>query len=310
MAYAPLERAVMAALAHELRNEVPDLARQFIHSRPGQRRNSGLGLYTEMIPDRGRPRPGRSAGAVTLGPSGNLGTVHAMVGSLRDPIAFQVRLSNGSLLGLFGDSYGQDTRGVDFATTPFDQVFMLDAQGQSVAFEPAPATPADASAWRSPAPAPPPRAEPPHSTPAPARTAPAASQSAARTDARVAAKSAAHAAPKPAAKPAATPGQSLDALLSTGEPAAVREVLNAVFGAPTGEPAEPVSREDTISLVIGVWVTVAALAVIAMVVFDIEPFVGLIGWIAISSSLQRPKGLAAIRRGLEAWRRSRPNASG
>jgi len=128
--YTRLERAVMDALAHDLRGAIPDLAGQFEDSRPSQRRNSGFGLFTEMIVDRARPTP-------PSGPTGDLGTVHAMIGNLPDPIAFRARVRNGVLLGVLGDSYGQDTRAIDFATVTFDQVFTVDAQGRSIPFEPA-----------------------------------------------------------------------------------------------------------------------------------------------------------------------------
>ena len=94
--YTHLEQAVMAALAHDLRDSVPDLAGQFEESRPSQRRNSGFGLFTETIVDRNRPSP-------ASGPTGDLGSVHAMVGALSDPIAFKARMRNGVLLGLMGD---------------------------------------------------------------------------------------------------------------------------------------------------------------------------------------------------------------
>lgn len=128
--FTPLETAVLDALAWELRDAAPDLAGQFAESLPGQRRNTGSGLYTEVIVDRTRPAP-------LTTPSGRFGTVHAMVGDLPDPVAFQVELRAGRLLYLFGDAYGQDTRDIDFTTVPFDQVFTIDAGGQSVAFQPA-----------------------------------------------------------------------------------------------------------------------------------------------------------------------------
>lgn len=128
--FTPLETAVLDALAWELRDAAPDLAGQFAESLPGQRCNTGSGLYTEVIVDRTRPAP-------LTTPSGRFGTVHAMVGDLPDPVAFQVELRAGRLLYLFGDAYGQDTRDIDFTTVPFDQVFTIDAAGQSVAFEPA-----------------------------------------------------------------------------------------------------------------------------------------------------------------------------
>ncbi|WP_420470839.1 hypothetical protein [Brevundimonas sp. FT23042] len=128
--YTRLERAAMAALAHDLRAEIPDLAGQFEESHPSQRRNSGFGLFTEMVVDRHRPAP-------PSGPTGDFGAVHVMVGALPDPVAFKARFRNGVLLGLLGDSYGQDTRGIDFATVSFDQVFTVDAAGVSIPFEPA-----------------------------------------------------------------------------------------------------------------------------------------------------------------------------
>lgn len=128
--YTRLERAVMDALAHDLRTDIPDLAGQFEESRPSQRRNSGFGLFTEMIVDRTRPAP-------ATGPTGDFGTVHVMVGHLPDPIAFKARVRHGVLLGLIGDSYGQDTRAIDFSTVAFDQVFTVNAQGHSIPFEPA-----------------------------------------------------------------------------------------------------------------------------------------------------------------------------
>lgn len=125
-----LETAVVDALAWELGDIAPDLAGQFAESLPGQRRNTGSGMLTEMIVGRSRPAP-------LTTPTGRFGTVHAMVGDLPDPIAFQVQLRAGRLLYLFGDSYGQDTRHIDFATVRFDQVFTIDEDGASIAFDPA-----------------------------------------------------------------------------------------------------------------------------------------------------------------------------
>src|SRR5690606_1757486 len=112
----------MEALARELRGQVPDLAAQFAASRLTVRRNSGFGVFSEMLapPDR---RPG---------PSGDLGRVHVVIPGLADPLAFRVRLRDGRLMGLLGDSYGQDTRAIDFAATRFTQVFTIDDHGRSI----------------------------------------------------------------------------------------------------------------------------------------------------------------------------------
>lgn len=120
---------MLEALAWDLRDVVPDLAGQVEESWPGQRRNTGFGYFAELIVDRNRPSPG-------LKVHGRFGTVHAMIGDLPEPVAFQVELREGRLLALHADSYGQDTRAVDFATTPFDEVFTVDDAGESVLFDP------------------------------------------------------------------------------------------------------------------------------------------------------------------------------
>lgn len=128
--FTKLEREVMAAMAHDLRHVAPDLAGQFEESLPGTRRNTGSGLFSETIVSSRRPLSAERE-------TGRFGTVHAMVGDLPDPIAFQVELRNGRLLALHGDAYGQDTRAIDFTTVPFDQVFTLNDQGDSIPFDPA-----------------------------------------------------------------------------------------------------------------------------------------------------------------------------
>ena len=132
--FTKLEREIMAAVAHDLRHVAPDLSGQFEESLPGTRRNTGSGLFSEVIVSSRRPLSAERA-------TGFFGTVHAMVGDLPDPIAFQVELREGRLLALHGDAYGQDTRAIDFTTVAFDQVFTLNDQGESIAFDPAAASP-------------------------------------------------------------------------------------------------------------------------------------------------------------------------
>lgn len=120
---------MLEALAWDLRDLVPDLAGQVEESWPGQRRNTGFGYFAELIVNRDRPAPGLEA-------HGRFGTVHAMIGDLPEPVAFQVELREGRLLALHADSYGQDTRAVDFVATTFDEVFYLDETGESVLFDP------------------------------------------------------------------------------------------------------------------------------------------------------------------------------
>lgn len=124
-----LERAVLDALAWELRDTAPDLSGQVEDSLPGLRRNTGAGLLTELIVDRRRLPSGAEA-------TGLFGTAHAVIDGLSDPVAFQVELRQGRLIALHGFSYDQDTRAVDFATVPFEEVFLIDEAGESILFEP------------------------------------------------------------------------------------------------------------------------------------------------------------------------------
>lgn len=130
LAFTPLERAVLDALAWDLREVAPDLGGQVEEALPGVRRNTGAGAVTELIVARDRPLP-------TTGPTGRFGTVHAMVGDLADAVAFQVELRAGRLMALHADSYDQDTRALDFTTAPFEDVFIVNDAGESVLYEPA-----------------------------------------------------------------------------------------------------------------------------------------------------------------------------
>lgn len=132
----PLESAVMDAMVWQMGDSVPDLAAQAASSSPGLRRNTGAGLYSRMIVDANRATRNPDA-------TGLFGTVHVMVGDLPDPIGFQIELRQGRLTALHGQSYGQDTRAIDFSSTHFGEVFTVDARGQSVLYRPA---------WRAPDP--------------------------------------------------------------------------------------------------------------------------------------------------------------
>lgn len=132
----PLESAVMDAMVWQMGDSVPDLAAQAASSSPGLRRNTGAGLYSRIVVDADRIAANPDA-------TGLFGTVHVMVGDRPDPIGFQIELRQGRLMALHGQSYGQDTRAIDFSSTPFGEVFTVDARGQSVLYRPA---------WRAPDP--------------------------------------------------------------------------------------------------------------------------------------------------------------
>lgn len=253
--YTRLERVIMDALAHDLRGEVPDLAGQFEESRPSQRRNSGFGLFTEMIVDRARPAP-------PSGPTGDLGTVHAMVGALPDPIAFRARVRHGVLLGLMGDSYGQDTRSIDFASVAFSQVFTVDKYGQSIPFEPA--------RHMSPSPL---RELHRHNDHEPARSV----------------------APAPLRNVGALQRvQEVDA--------PVRDIAPQLDPAwTTDHVAGGKLPTDDASLLIGLWVLTAVGALILVFVFGLPLVFGVFFAIFVGRALKNPKVLARVRGVVDGW---------
>lgn len=248
--FTPLESDILDALAWDLRDVAPDLGGQFAEALPGARRNTGSGLFTELIVDRSRPSP-------LTDPTGRFGTVHAMVGDLPDPIAFQVELRQGRLLALHGDAYGQDTRAIDFARVPFDQIFVLNDQGDSIAYDPA--------ALMQPSPLldlqqhddhePPLLAEP---TPGDRGPVPWAQE--------------------PGLKPL------LDIVFGTVEPAA-RDAAAA---------EAPSDKSDQTSVLIGLWVAIAAVAFLAVVFFDVPFFLAVFGAAVLGQTLHKPKVRSAL----------------
>ena len=118
----PLESAVMDAMIWQMGDSVPDLRAQVAASSPGLRRNTGAGLYSQIVVDADRAVANPDA-------TGLFGTVHAMIAGLPDPVGFQIELRQGRLTALHGQSYGQDTRAIDFSTTAFEEVFTVDEAG-------------------------------------------------------------------------------------------------------------------------------------------------------------------------------------
>lgn len=152
-AFTTLERVVMEALA----SEIPGLAGQFARARPTVRRNTGFGVFTELLsPSWGEGSQSDRGGHVS-DVTGEFGTVHVMVANLPDPVAFTARLLNGRVVGVNGDAYGQDTRAIDFGAAHFGQVFTLDDQNRSIPFQ--------SRLTRAPEPAPAPRPPRPTSVP-------------------------------------------------------------------------------------------------------------------------------------------------
>lgn len=270
-----LETAVMAALAQELRGTLPDLAAQFAAARSGLRRNMAFGAYTGLTLDKSRP-------ATTA--DGRFGTVHVMVDGLADAVAFQVLMRHGTVAALQADSYGQDTRAINFDTVGFEQVFTLDAQGRSVPFE-ATTTPLPApTRILPPAPRPAQQAEPPRQAP---QVRPAS--------------------PPQIHKPQPTPPQR-DRAYTFGPNGAVSTPPPITSGSASTDMPDIASMDDK-TLLIGLWVVLAVVAFLLVTIFEVSWIFVLVPAIWIAQAIRRPAILSAIRKGLSAWQASARTSS-
>ena len=247
-----LESDVLDALAWALRELAPDLAGQFAEALPGVRRNTGQGLFTEIIVHRARPAPMTT-------PTGRLGTVHAMIDDLPDPIAFQVEMVAGRLIALHGDASGQDTRAIDFARLPYDQIFTVDGRGQSVAFDPAELMQPSPLLNLH---------DHPDRDPPPVVAAPLFDFGSVRGPGDAAAR------------------PLLDALF--GSPTGTR---------PGPPPADAAAEQaDQTSVRIGLWVVLGVIALFAVVVFDTSVFLAVIIVGVVGRFLNRPPVLSVLAR--------------
>lgn len=246
----------MSALAQDLRGLVPDIAAQFSRSRPTIRRNSGFGQFTEMLVDAHRSAPG--------GLSGDIGTVHVVITGLRHPVAFRARVRDGRLLGLLADSYGEDTRGIDFATVLFDQIFTVDAGGSPVHFAGThrPETAANQAKSRT-------EARQEANRPQPVRLAPTQSVP-------TSAPPRVQPAPAPVARQAPPP----------------RQPQLAEFK----HDPDVISDEDMMSMRIGLWAMIGVIGMLLFAVFGVPlPFLVVAGFV-IGRYFQTEKGLIVLRR--------------
>lgn len=276
-----LERAVMAALAHELLSTIPDLAAQFAAAKASQRRNMAFGAYTGLTLD--RPRPATTA-------DGPFGTVHVMIDGLQDAVAFQALMRHGTVAALQADSYGQDTRPINFDTVGFEQVFTLDAQGRSIPFELRPSSDEDRPIRRSPPPT-------PRHTPSPAEQA---------FPTRPAAQ------PRPASPPQFDKPQPAssqrDRAFTFGPNGAVSTPPPIITGSASSAMPDIASLDDR-TLRIGLWAAIAVVAFLIVTIFQISWIFVLVPGVWLAQMIRRPAVLSAIRKALVAWQASARTAA-
>ncbi|WP_296170478.1 hypothetical protein [uncultured Brevundimonas sp.] len=278
-----LERAVMAALAHELCGTIPDLAAQFAAAKASQRRNMAFGAYTGLTLD--RPHPATTA-------DGAFGTVHVMIDGLQDAVVFQALMRHGTVAALQADSYGQDTRAINFDTVGFEQVFTLDAQGRSIPFEPRPSSDDDRPIRRSAPPAPR-HTQRPVQQATPMRPAP-------------------QPAPRPQTDKPQPASSERDRAFTFGPNGAVSTPPpippGTGFGSRSADLPDIASLDDK-TLRIGLWAAIAVVAFLIVTIFQISWIFVLVPGVWLAQIIRRPAVLSAIRKALVAWQASARTAA-
>jgi hypothetical protein len=256
--FSRLESAVMAALAAELRHAVPDLAAQFRNARPGLKRNMTFGYYCGLTGGGARPASTRD---------GALGSVHVLIDGLHDAVAFRVLMRQGRAVAIEADSYGQDTRAIDFDHVGFEQVFTVNASGQSVLFEGPSAIPTASAAAR------------PRQIPA---------------------------APRPTAA-APAHAQSPAAVIVHPRPVQSGFGPNGAVGTPSTPRSQPEADTPNVApgvLLLGAWAVIAAVAVLAVLIFDLPIIFAAVAAFWIGNAVRQPKVLAALQRGVAEYQKS------
>lgn len=133
--FTKLELAVLDAIADETVEQAPELPGQIADARVVDRIQTRAGFITHIQVDPARTAPIESAPA-------QLGTIHADIAGLADPVGFRAVIEHGHLTALETETYGQDASAIDFATAPFGGLFRITPEGESVAVtSPAPVVP-------------------------------------------------------------------------------------------------------------------------------------------------------------------------
>ena len=123
--FTDLELAVLDAIADETTEQAPELPGQIADARVVGRTRTASGFITRLQIDPAHTAPIESAPA-------QLGTIHADIAGLADPVGFRAVIEHGRLTALKTETYGQDTSAIDFASAPFGGLFRITPEGESV----------------------------------------------------------------------------------------------------------------------------------------------------------------------------------
>lgn len=133
--FTKLELAVLDAIADETTDQAPELPGQIADARVVDRTHTASGFITHIQVDPARTAPIESAPV-------QLGTIHADIAGLADPVGFRAVIEHGRLTALETETYGQDASAIDFTAAPFGGLFRITPEGESVAVtSPAPVVP-------------------------------------------------------------------------------------------------------------------------------------------------------------------------
>ena len=127
--FTDLELAVLDAIADETTDQAPELPGQIADARVTDRIQTSAGFITRIQVDPARTAPIEAAPA-------RLGTIHADIAGLADPVGFRAVIEHGFLTALETETYGQDASAIDFTTAPFSGLFRITPEGESVAVTP------------------------------------------------------------------------------------------------------------------------------------------------------------------------------
>ena len=163
-------------------------------------------------------------------------------------------------------TYDEPTEGIEFATARLGSLFRIDAQGNSVAWEPG--VPTHASPHRAPQ---------RYEQPVPSGPVETSVRDRSSPQSR-----------RPVEADRAPPPKAADVGM---------QALEALFGKRTGTPDTPeATSEEQTSMVIGAVVVLAVVGLFAVVFFDVPFFFALIMLGYLGAALARPKGRAALRK--------------
>ena len=99
-------------------------------------------------------------------------------------------------------------------------------------------------------------------------------------------------------------------IIKASESPAARDAFAALFGAQGAAPLPEMSRDEKVSLIVGMWVAIVAGVAIAVLAFEAPLIFSVVLGGVLGRWLLSPRGLVTLRRALEAWKAFRAASTG